>query len=70
MELDAVTSSVLKEIDAGGWKQEGAYNLRFNGQALCHGDSENIKIKRKERQARGGMCISAAKRRGRRSISL
>ena len=48
MELDAVTSSVLKEIDAGGWKQEGAYNLRFNGQALCHGDSENIKIKRKE----------------------
>ena len=39
MELDAVTSSVLKEIDAGGWKQEGAYNLRFNGQALCHGDS-------------------------------
>ena len=30
------------------FKQEGAYNLRYNGQALCHGDSEHIKIKRKE----------------------
>ena len=43
MELDAVTSNVLKAIDTNGFKQEGAYNLRYNGQALCHGDSEHIK---------------------------
>ncbi len=48
MELDAVTSNVLKPIDTNGFKQEGAYNLRYNGQALCHGDSEHIKIRRKE----------------------
>lgn len=48
MELDAITSNVLKEIDDNGFKQEGAYNLRYNGQALCHGDSEHIKIKKKE----------------------
>lgn len=48
MELDAITSNVLEAIDAGGFKQEGAYNLRYNGRALCHGDSEHIKIKRKE----------------------
>lgn len=48
MELDAITSNVLGAIDAGGFKQEGAYNLRYNGRALCHGDSEHIKIKRKE----------------------
>lgn len=48
MELDAITSNVLKEIDGGEFKQEGAYNLRYNGQSLCHGDTKNIKIKRKE----------------------
>lgn len=48
MELDAITSKVLDAIDAGGFKQEGAYNLRYNGMALCHGDSEHIKIKKKE----------------------
>ncbi len=48
MELDAVTNSVLSAIDTNGFRQEGAYNLRYNGQALCHGDSEHIKIRRKE----------------------
>lgn len=48
MELDAVTSKVLDAIDTDGFKQQGAYNLRYNGKALCHGDSEHIKIKRKE----------------------
>lgn len=48
MELDAVTNSVLNAIDTNGFRQEGAYNLRYNGQALCHGDSEHIKIRRKE----------------------
>lgn len=48
MELDAVTNSVLNAIDTNGFRQEGAYSLRYNGQALCHGDSEHIKIRRKE----------------------
>ncbi len=48
MELDAVTSKVLEAIDTSGFRQQGAYNLRYNGQALCHGDSEHIKIKKKE----------------------
>lgn len=48
MKLDAITDKVLEKIDSLGFKQEGAYNLRYNGQALCHGDSEHIKIKKKE----------------------
>lgn len=48
MEIDKITQDVLKVIDNGTFKQEGAYNLRYNGQALCHGDSEHIEIKRKE----------------------
>lgn len=48
MVLDAITDKVLDAIDSLGFRQEGAYNLRHNGQALCHGDSEHIKIKRKE----------------------
>lgn len=48
MEIDQVTQGVLKQIDDSGFKQEGAYNLRYNGYALCHGDSEHIKIKKRE----------------------
>lgn len=48
MVLDAITGKVLDAIDSIGFKQEGAYSLRHNGQPLCHGDSEHIKIKRKE----------------------
>ncbi|MDD3221447.1 MAG: SufD family Fe-S cluster assembly protein [Clostridia bacterium] len=48
MEIDKITQDVLQVIDNGTFKQEGAYNLRYNGQALCHGDTEHIKIKRKE----------------------
>lgn len=59
MELDAVTSKVLDAIDTNGFKQQGAYNLRQNGQALCHGDSENIKIKRKEDKQGIDIYISA-----------
>ena len=43
-ELDKVTQAILKYIDEAGFKQEGAFNLRHNGMALCHGDSEHIKI--------------------------
>lgn len=46
--IDQVAASVLEKIDAGGFKQEGAYNLRYNGYSLCHGNTEHITIKRKE----------------------
>lgn len=48
MELNKVTEDVLKVIDSYGFKQEGAYNLRLNGMAVCHGDSRHIKIVTKE----------------------
>lgn len=48
MEIDKITQDVLNQIDDTGFKQEGAYNLRYNGHALCHGDSEHIKIKKRE----------------------
>ena len=46
--LDKVTEDVLKVIDSYGFKQEGAYNLRLNGMAVCHGDSRHINIVKKE----------------------
>lgn len=46
--IDEVTQGVLNSIDDKGFKMEGAYNLRQNGTALCHGDTENIKIVKKE----------------------
>ncbi len=39
---------VLDVINGGEFKQEGAYNVRYNGQSLCHGSTEHVKIKRKE----------------------
>ncbi len=48
MEINNITQNVLNQIDDTGFKQEGAYNLRYNGYALCHGDSEHIKIKKRE----------------------
>lgn len=47
-DIDQVTRSVLEQIDSEGFKQEGAYNLRYNGYSLCHGNTEHITIKRKE----------------------
>lgn len=47
-EIDQITQSVLEKIDSAGFKQEGAYNLRYNGYSLCHGSTRNITIKRKE----------------------
>lgn len=46
--LDKITEKILRQIDESGFKQEGAFNLRHNGTALCHGDSEHIKIRKKE----------------------
>lgn len=48
MTLDEITQKILKQIDEEGFKQNGAFNLRHNGTSLCHGDSEHIKIKKKE----------------------
>ena len=48
MEIDKITQGVLDKIVDGEFKQEGAYNLRYNGVSLCHGDSEYVKIRRKE----------------------
>ena len=47
-ELDQVTKQVLEQIDGSGFQQKGAFNLRYNGIALCHGDSEHVKIRKKE----------------------
>ena len=46
--LDRITEGILKQIDDKGFEQKGAYNLRYNGVSLCHGDSEFVKIRRKE----------------------
>ena len=48
VELDKVTQDVLNVIDSYGFKQEGAYNLRLNGMAVCRGDSRHINIVTKE----------------------
>lgn len=48
MILDKITEKVLQMIDGEGFKQEGAFNLRENGVAVCHGDSEHVKIRKKE----------------------
>ena len=47
-ELDKVTQAILKYIDEAGFKQEGAFNLRHNGMSLCHGNSEHVRIVKKE----------------------
>lgn len=46
--LDRITEQILKQIDEKGFQQTGAFNLRHNGIALCHGDSAHIKIRKKE----------------------
>ena len=46
--LDKITEAVLNVIDSYGFNQEGAYNLRLNGMAVCHGDSRHIRIVTKE----------------------
>ena len=48
MIIDETAKEVLDVINGEEFKEEGAYNVRYNGQALCHGDTEHIKIKRKE----------------------
>ena len=47
VELDKTTQSILDVIDGLGFKQEGAFNLRYNGSSACYGNSENIRIEKK-----------------------
>lgn len=48
MKLNEAAENVLKVIDSYGFKEQGAYNLRLNGMAVCHGDSRHIRIVKKE----------------------
>ena len=48
MQIDQITQNVLKVINNGDFEQKGAFNLRYNGQPLCHGDSEHVIIKSKK----------------------
>ena len=47
VQVDETTQGVLNQISEG-FEQKGAYNLRQNGIPFCHGDSEHIKIRKKE----------------------
>ena len=46
--MDETAKAVLDVINGEEFKEEGAYNVRYNGQALCHGDTEHVKIKKRE----------------------
>lgn len=59
-QIDSITKEVLEQIDTEGFKEAGAYNLRQNGTALCHGDTENIKIVKKADKEGIDVYISAA----------
>lgn len=48
VKLDNVTEEVLNIINNHNFSQKGAFNLRENGTSICHGDSEHVKIKKKE----------------------
>ena len=46
-QINETTQGVLDQISEG-FDQNGAYNLRQNGVSICHGDSEHIRIRKKE----------------------
>ncbi|PWM25132.1 MAG: ABC transporter permease [Oscillospiraceae bacterium] len=47
MELNQTIRQVLDQIDAIGFRQTGAFNLRLNGSAVLHSDSEHVRIVKK-----------------------
>ena len=57
--LDKITEKVLAQIDDTGFTQSGAFNLRHNGIALCHGVS--ILKSRKNRTSRESIFSSMEK---------
>lgn len=61
-DIDQVTQAILDIIDDTGFRQEGAYNLRYNGYSLCHGNTRNITIQKKEDKPGIDVYISAETR--------
>lgn len=61
-DIDQVTQAILDKIDDTGFRQEGAYNLRYNGYSLCHGNTRNITIQKKENKPGIDVYISAETR--------
>lgn len=61
-DIDQVTQAILDKIDDTGFRQEGAYNLRYNGYSLCHGNTRNITIQKKEDKPGIDVYISAETR--------
>lgn len=49
MDFNKITKEILEVLDNSDLaKDGGAFNLRYNGSALCHGNSENVTITPKE----------------------
>lgn len=48
VKLDNVTEEVLNIINNHNFSMKGAFNLRENGTSICHGDSEHVKIKKRQ----------------------
>lgn len=61
-DIDQVTQAILDKIDDTGFRQEGAYNLRYNGYSLCHGNTRNITIQKKQDKPGIDVYISAETR--------
>lgn len=61
-DIDQITQAILDKIDDTGFRQEGAYNLRYNGYSLCHGNTRNITIQKKEDKPGIDVYISAETR--------
>ena len=70
VKLNQVTEDVLKVDDSYGFKQEGAYNLRLNGMAVCHGDSRHIAIVKKSDLPGIDIRISESRRLGFKKIAI
>lgn len=49
MDFNKITQEILEVLDNSDLaKDGGAFNLRYNGSSLCHGNSENVTITSKE----------------------
>ena len=61
MTLDEITKKVLEQIDASGFKQSGAFNLRHNGIAPATVTASISKL-RKSRISRASTFILMVRR--------
>lgn len=46
--FNEVTKRLLDVIDGVGFRQEGAFSLRYNGNVLCRGNSQHVQLKSKK----------------------